>query len=673
MSLVILLTTHIINAHTIIAPDDFNVQNDVNIGGDLRVDGQLFGDGSMLSGIIPGTNYWARTGTTLTTTTAGDDIDLDGFLTVDTDVLVANLTGYTGKVGINTVTPAVELDVVGRIKATSSSYPVLGFTRETTTNGNGTFDDTTGIASAMRLITKTTAVGVDGFGGGIVICGQDSDDASPNGLVRLYGRRDGGDDYGCAQIFTGNNAEDVAQTWRASGKIGMGVTDPDSKLEIKSTDSSGNYALTVRDSDDTALLRVADNGVVSIDNYLESSRLVIDTDTLSVNNNHEDHKVGINTVTPAVELDVVGRIKATSSSFPVLGFTRETSVTSGRLDTLSGLASAMQLITYTSGNMADGFGGGIVISGQESGGTAKGWGRLYARRDGGDQEGAVQIWGGYNGTDVLQTWRSDGRVGIGTTEPNAKLHVKGDLFVGERAIFSQGIVTNEDGGSTSIHDTRFESDNYNNAFILDASSDEIRTNVIMKLGNGSGSNYTEIKADGEINLHGTARTKKCVYIGANGIKAPSSNPATFVEDGLTGCWEFADTDVEANQEQVSGTLKVPCGMDITVAPTFNLGWHTDTASTGNAKWQFEYLWRSADEDVTAVAQETLTVISSASATANGLVVATITGIDLPSSTDKTMFWRITRLSADASDTVEEDIHLRGQFFEYTANKLGEAI
>ena len=113
-------------------------------------------------------------------------------------------------------------------------------------------------------------------------------------------------------------------------------------------------------------------------------------------------------------------------------------------------------------------------------------------------------------------------------------------------------------------------------------------------------------------------------------------------------------------------------MDRSVVPKFGIGWHANGVSPGDCKWQFEYLWISPNEDVTAAAQETLTVTSTASATSDGLVVAEVTGIDLPSSTDVALFWKITRLSADADDTISAVTHLRGNYFKYTANKLGEA-
>jgi len=184
-------------------------------------------------------------------------------------------------------------------------------------------------------------------------------------------------------------------------------------------------------------------------------------------------------------------------------------------------------------------------------------------------------------------------------------------------------------------------------------------------------NYLKIANDGELTLVGTARVKKKIYIDANGIRAPGAKPATFVEDGLTGCWEFADA-IEANQESVSGTLLILPDMDRSMPITLNVGWHANGVSPGNCKWQLEYLWISPNEDVTAGAQETLTKVSTASATSDGLVIAEITGIDLPSSTDKALFWKLTRLSADAEDTISDVVHLRGQFFEYTSNKLREA-
>ena len=113
-------------------------------------------------------------------------------------------------------------------------------------------------------------------------------------------------------------------------------------------------------------------------------------------------------------------------------------------------------------------------------------------------------------------------------------------------------------------------------------------------------------------------------------------------------------------------------MDITVAPTFHIGWSANGISPGDCVWQLEYLWISPNEATNAAAQETLTVTATASSTSEGFVFSTITGIDVPSGTDKAMLWRVTRLSADVADTIEDTVEMRCCAFSHTSNKLGIA-
>jgi len=193
-----------------------------------------------------------------------------------------------------------------------------------------------------------------------------------------------------------------------------------------------------------------------------------------------------------------------------------------------------------------------------------------------------------------------------------------------------------------------------------------------KVGDGGTTNYAQFATDGEITLHGTARIKRTRWIGAAGIKATGTNPASWILQGIAGAWQFADA-IEASQETVSGTFKIPNDMDVTVAPEFNIGWSADGISPGNVRWNFEYLWITGNEDTTAVAQESLELASTASSTSNGLIVACVTGIDAPGATDKAMFWRITRESGDALDTIADTVELHGNFMEYTSNSLGSAL
>jgi len=187
---------------------------------------------------------------------------------------------------------------------------------------------------------------------------------------------------------------------------------------------------------------------------------------------------------------------------------------------------------------------------------------------------------------------------------------------------------------------------------------------------GDGTNQAVFAADGELTLAGTARITKSIWLGVQGIKAPGTKPATFKEWGISGVWEFSD----GTDDTVIANLKFPEDMDRSVAPTFTVGWSTNTAvTTETCTWQIEYLYTQAGEDVTAAAQETLTVDSNAIAQANGLIVATITGLDVPNAADVCMHCRIKRLGAGGNDDLTDTAEMSGVCLSYTACRLGTAL
>jgi len=191
----------------------------------------------------------------------------------------------------------------------------------------------------------------------------------------------------------------------------------------------------------------------------------------------------------------------------------------------------------------------------------------------------------------------------------------------------------------------------------------------VKAGDGGTTNYTEIKSDGEINLHGTARVKKSLWLPFEVLKAPGTKPADYIDHGISGAWSFSD----GTDDTIVFLAEVPQDMDRSVAPTLKIGWSTNTTATDETVvWQLEYLWMASGEDTTAAAQETLTVNSNAIAQANGLIVAEITGIDVPDATDICVHCRLKRLGADGSDDLTDTAELHGVCFNYTSNKLGVA-
>jgi len=279
-----------------------------------------------------------------------------------------------------------------------------------------------------------------------------------------------------------------------------------------------------------------------------------------------------------------------------------------------------------------------------------------------------------------------GNVGIGTNNPNANLEIKTSGRFPLKVLNSTGAnIFTIDDTYNKINMWRSVDLNLNPIYGDMGSQGDIALNPSGgKVGIGTtlpqgklhvgdqSTNYFKVADDGEVTLVGTARVKKQHWIGADALREPGAKPASFVAHGLKGAWEFADA-ASGSEEQISGTFKIPTDMDISVVPTFNIGWSAAGSSPGNSKWQLEYLWIAGNEDTTAAAQETLTTISTASATSNGLVIASFSGIDLPTSSDKALFWRITRLSASGDDTISDVVHLHGIYIEYTANKLGEGL
>lgn len=283
---------------------------------------------------------------------------------------------------------------------------------------------------------------------------------------------------------------------------------------------------------------------------------------------------------------------------------------------------------------------------------------------------------------------TSGNVGIGTTSPAGRLHINGtaddqQLIVEAHSSQTANIVEIRNSSSNvlahisptggalfkdKIAFTQTDGNEY-----IDSLADgylDYRATTAHRFGDGT--NQTIIKDDGEINLEGTARVYKVIALRPSGFGVPGTKPAISVDHGIGLAWEFSD----ATDDTIGAEMQLPQDMDRSVAPEFNIGWDSDTADPGDDSkqcvWQLEYLYLSLNEDVTAAAQETLTVTTSASTTANGLVVSTITGLDLPSATDRFMLIRLKRLGADGDDDLGDVAYLNGCGFKYTSNKLGVA-
>jgi len=196
---------------------------------------------------------------------------------------------------------------------------------------------------------------------------------------------------------------------------------------------------------------------------------------------------------------------------------------------------------------------------------------------------------------------------------------------------------------------------------------------VVKISNNDEVNYSQIADDGEVTLGGTGKTINALWMDAQAIKAPLTNPAELISHGTleTPAFQFADA-IEANQESVTFNMRLPNRMDRGVAPDITIGWSADGVSPGNCRWQLEYLYTKPDDDTGAGPQATVAVTSTASATADGMILATFPALALPEATDICIHCRITRLSADALDTIADTVELHGVCLSWTSDKLGLA-
>lgn len=186
---------------------------------------------------------------------------------------------------------------------------------------------------------------------------------------------------------------------------------------------------------------------------------------------------------------------------------------------------------------------------------------------------------------------------------------------------------------------------------------------------GSAPNYADFAADGEMTRAGTARTLNAIWLGAEGLKAPGVKPATFVDHGITGVWEFTD----GTDDTVIAHMRAPLRMDRLVAPTIVVCWSSPVADPGDdskqATWDVEYLWMAVDEDTTVAAQATVPVTASASTVANGMVISSVT-LAVPSAIDHCVGFRIKRRGD--TDSLGGVAHLMGLRMKFTSDKLGTA-
>ena len=216
---------------------------------------------------------------------------------------------------------------------------------------------------------------------------------------------------------------------------------------------------------------------------------------------------------------------------------------------------------------------------------------------------------------------------------------------------------------------------YNDILELQANNASFDGDVIVTgntiAGDGGTTDYTEIKADGEINLHGTARVIKEVTFkaqsAAKGASAPTDALRALGASGgvLMPVVEFS----KVTQQDVHGEFHMPYDVDNSVNVEFHLMWIPGAAwTTGNYSWNLEYLIKEESGNTTIGTPTTILMGVTPNNSTDIIETKFTDTIDLDA--EQVLFAHIYRDVANDNGDDTGDV-LFGEI-QYTSNKLGEA-
>jgi len=181
---------------------------------------------------------------------------------------------------------------------------------------------------------------------------------------------------------------------------------------------------------------------------------------------------------------------------------------------------------------------------------------------------------------------------------------------------------------------------------------------------GDATNYTEIKTDGEINLHGTARVKNHVRVAAPSWEKGATAPTADLI-GITSVLGF-DTN---NDDEAYYSLIVPFKMVTGATIEVEVDWTYVGDDTGTVCWNMDYINIAPGEDVGG-GITTITKTTAGNHTAEILVRTTLaTGITGAVAGDilSLRLWRDISEDDLAPDADMIEVH-----FHFICDKLGEA-
>lgn len=251
-----------------------------------------------------------------------------------------------------------------------------------------------------------------------------------------------------------------------------------------------------------------------------------------------------------------------------------------------------------------------------------------------------------------------GRVGLGQSYPAQKLEVNGSIAAAD------DMYINFRGGDGDSHLYFYENSSNTGASLMwDDDPGNFVLNKAIKIGDST--NYTEIKDDGEINLHGTARVNRHVRVAAPSWKKGATAPI----DNQVGIFPTLAFD-NSSDDSVYYDLIIPFRMAAGAEIGVTIDWcYTGAQDNGTVCWGMEYLTCPSGSVIDG-STTTITETSPVNQMAGRLIRTEFTtGITGAVAHDALGI----RLYRDVSeDTLNTDAELIEAHFEFLTDKLGEA-